>query len=157
MKIEERIKDLIVLKYGTVANFVREVGLPYSTFKSIMTRGVMNASIANIFKICKALNISADELAMGNIVEIKPDPEEKPEKKDIEKTFGRLRIELHYAYELDGEPLTSEETLIISESFDLSLGIIRRQRNREKALSYYEADFSKAFENIKNKMEIEKE
>lgn len=157
MKIEERLKDLIVSKYGNVANFVREIGLPYSTFKSIMTRGIMNASIGNIIKICSALSISADELANGRIVQIEKTSDKKTEKKDIKELFAEYRFKTSMTFELDGVPLTSEEKLFLSDSFELSLGIIRRKRNREKAFSYYEADFSKAFENIKNEMEIGKD
>ena len=157
MKIEERLKDLIVLKYGNVANFVREIGLPYSTFKSIMTRGIMNASIGNIIKICSALSISADELANGCIVQVEKTAGEKTEKKDIEELFTDYRFKTSMTFELDGIPLTSEEKLILSDSFELSLGIIRRQRSREKALSHYEDNFSKALENIKNEMETKEE
>lgn len=68
MTIEEQLKDLIVRKYGTMSNFTQIIGMPQSTFTTIMRRGVNRASIDNIFTICKELDISADYLAQGKIV-----------------------------------------------------------------------------------------
>ena len=144
MKIEERLKDLIVLKYGNVANFVREIGLPYSTFKSIMTRGIMNASIGNIFKICSALNISADELANGNIVPV----ENRSDSIDVEKMLLDYKINDGINFELDGKPLTTEENILLFDSLEVSLEIIRRRRRQVERLTAYAEGFSRALKNI---------
>lgn len=70
MKVEERIKELILSKYKSLRDFINNSGIdmPYTTLDGILKRGVSNASISNILKLCKALNISADELSKGNIV-----------------------------------------------------------------------------------------
>ena len=47
--------------------FSEKIELPNSTIDSIFRRGVNNASITNIIKICKALEISADALADGRL------------------------------------------------------------------------------------------
>jgi hypothetical protein len=147
MKIEERLKDLIVLKYGNVANFVREIGLPYSTFKSIMTRGIMNASIGNILKICSALKISADELANGNIVPIA----EKSEKIDIEKLLINYRLNDRISFELDGEQLSEKELRLLSDALEVSLGIIRRRREKESFVSAFDDKLSNVLSELEEK------
>lgn len=153
MKIEDELMELIVSRYGTIAAFVREVELPYSTFKSIMTRGVMNASIGNILKICSALNISADELANGNIVPV----ENKSEKIDVEKMLIDYKLNDRIVLELDGLELSDDELLLLSDSMEVSIGIIKRRRESSRRMSAYVEGLSKAFKNIHNKKEGEEE
>ena len=68
MAIENELKNLIVSRYGTVKAFALEIGMPNSTLDSIFRRGIQNASITNIIKICHQLNISTDQLCSGKIV-----------------------------------------------------------------------------------------
>lgn len=70
MTIENELKNLIVSKYGTIKAFSLEIGMPYSTLDSIFRRGIQNASITNVIKICKKLQISTDHLCNGKIVPI---------------------------------------------------------------------------------------
>lgn len=74
MTIENKLRDLIVEKFGNISNFCRKINMANSTFATIMRSGIHNANVSNIIKICKALEISADELANDNIVPIKNDP-----------------------------------------------------------------------------------
>ena len=67
MTIEEQLKQMILNHSGSVNKFASEIGLPYSTVASILNRGVKNANVQNIIKVCQALGISADELANGRI------------------------------------------------------------------------------------------
>lgn len=55
--LKEKIKEL-----GTQREFAAKIGMPPSTLFSIL-RNVGGASIDNIIKICKGLNIKPDELA----------------------------------------------------------------------------------------------
>lgn len=55
--LKEKIKE-----QGTQREFAAKIGMPSSTLFSIL-RNVGGASIDNIIKICKGLNISLDELA----------------------------------------------------------------------------------------------
>ena len=55
--LKEKIKE-----QGTQREFAAKIGMPSSTLFSIL-RNVGGASIDNIIKICKGLNISPDELA----------------------------------------------------------------------------------------------
>ncbi len=59
---EEYLKKLILEKFGTVKGFARMIEMPPSTLYSIL-RNVGGASIEHIFKICRPLNITAEQLA----------------------------------------------------------------------------------------------
>lgn len=68
MPIENELKALILSRYKSVRDFSISIDMPYSTIDSIFKRGVGNASVTNIIKICETLSISADDLARGVIV-----------------------------------------------------------------------------------------
>ncbi|WP_053241999.1 helix-turn-helix transcriptional regulator [Clostridium sp. DMHC 10] len=65
--IEDSLKEIILSKYKSLREFTIKIGMPYSTFDTILKRGVDKANIINILKICDELNISADKLAIGII------------------------------------------------------------------------------------------
>lgn len=68
MTIEERLKRIILSRYGSLRAFTIASDIPHSTVDTILKRGVANSNISNIVKLCKALNISVDALADGDIV-----------------------------------------------------------------------------------------
>ncbi|MFV0618070.1 helix-turn-helix domain-containing protein [Megasphaera sp. WILCCON 0056] len=70
MTIEDKLKSLILSKHKSLRDFCITINIPYSTMTSILKRGVDNASISNIIKICSYFGISVDELSKGNIVPI---------------------------------------------------------------------------------------
>ncbi|WP_185776127.1 XRE family transcriptional regulator [Streptococcus oralis] len=43
--------------YSSVKSFAEENGMPYSTVRSILERGIMDANVENAIKICSALDI----------------------------------------------------------------------------------------------------
>lgn len=94
---EELLKDLILSKYKSIREFTTSIDMPYSTFDSILKRGISNSNIANILKICSALNIDAEMLASGKIVN---------------KTSSQPKI---IAAHKDGENFTPEELDKIEE------------------------------------------
>lgn len=51
MQAEERIKELIIAKYGNVRAFATESGISYTTVRSILERGIMNAKAENVFQV----------------------------------------------------------------------------------------------------------
>ena len=69
MNIETKLKEYILERYNSVREFTIKHDIPYTTVVSIFNRGINNSSVSNVIKICKALHISADALADG---EIKP-------------------------------------------------------------------------------------
>lgn len=72
MSIEEELKAAILSAHGSLREFAVSIDMPYSTLDSIFKRGLENASIRSIVKICDALEISADALAEGKIVPRRP-------------------------------------------------------------------------------------
>lgn len=68
MSIEERLKCLILAQHKNVRVFAAKAGVPYTTLDSMLKRGIMNAGIGTVIKICRCLGISADALADGEIV-----------------------------------------------------------------------------------------
>lgn len=69
MSIEEKVKEMIKTKYGTVKDFSKVINIPYTTMCGILKRGFGNAGITNVMKVCNELNISPDALGAGRIEE----------------------------------------------------------------------------------------
>lgn len=65
--IEQKLKALIIEKCGSVKEFSSVAGLPYTTLISILKRGVENANVLNVIKLCNVLNLDVDALAAGNL------------------------------------------------------------------------------------------
>lgn len=61
MNKDEKIKQLINLKYGSVKVFSNKIGLPYTTVDSILKRGILNSNVHNALTICRALDIDINE------------------------------------------------------------------------------------------------
>lgn len=72
MTIEERLKNLIIERYGSVRAFTLKIKMPYSTIDTIFKRGIGKAGIDNIIRICRELSISVDELSEGRIAYLYP-------------------------------------------------------------------------------------
>lgn len=60
--LEEELKSLIKKKYGSVRQFALKIDIPYTTVDTILKRGIDNSNVGNVLKMCKALNISIDNL-----------------------------------------------------------------------------------------------
>lgn len=71
MTVEQKLKDLILSRYKSIREFITIIDMPYTTIDSMFRRGIGNSSVSNVIKICKALGISADALADGEIVPVK--------------------------------------------------------------------------------------
>ena len=151
MTTEEKLKGYILAKYKSIREFVLAADIPYSTFDTILKRGVMNASIGNVLKICSVLSISADELANGNIVPV----ENRSESIDVEKMLIDYKLSDKVTLELDGVKLSDEELLLLSDSMEVSIEIIKRRRESSRRMSAYVEGLSKAFKNIEDKKEGE--
>ncbi|HFI0078122.1 TPA: S24 family peptidase [Streptococcus suis] len=63
--IEEQLKYLMELRFGSIKAFANQNDLPYSTVRSILSRGVMNSNADNVFKICSILEVDPKVLAEG--------------------------------------------------------------------------------------------
>lgn len=129
MTIEQQIREMILLRYKSVREFVTAIDMPYSTFDTILKRGVNNASIGNILKICKALNISADELAKGQIVPISETDRKKHQFNELNEISAFLKITLlsNKNIKSNGDKLTNDDIQTLIDGFELSCELVRRK------------------------------
>ena len=71
MTIENRLQRHITENHDSVAEFCRKYNIPSSTLFTAFKRGINNTSTTTVLKVCSALNIDADALGEGRIVEKK--------------------------------------------------------------------------------------
>lgn len=131
MNVEERLKEMIIKQFGTMKDFTDHIGIPNSTFANILRRGVQNANVVTIIKICQALEISTDDLAEGRIVPLKR-PEATPER--IEDIFEEVKQKLLNADNLtiNEEPATDAEIMYFVNTLDAALLISKKQKQINK-------------------------
>lgn len=131
MNLEEKLKTLILSRYGTLKNFVPYTGLTYSTVDTILRRGLNKAAIDNVIKICKALEISVDDLAEGRIVSVSPEVPSEPDLREIPVKIMYARQNLHDCdkYSIYGKPLTILEAEILLDALDFAVRLVKRLRD----------------------------
>jgi len=66
--VENKIKELIIEKYGSVKRFADKIQVPYTTIDTILKRGLLNSNVLNVIKICNELGLDIDEIANGKVV-----------------------------------------------------------------------------------------
>ena len=116
MTIENQLKELILLKYGSLREFTFNIGLPYSTLSTILKNGIMTANISNVVKICNALSIKIDELVEGRLVENIPGEKLL----DVEKIFNQTKINIQYPnVKINGQKLDENTKKSLIFSIDL--------------------------------------
>lgn len=81
MTKEKDLKYLMEKKSGSVKAFSTEIGLAYTTVRSILERGVFNAKVENVIKICNGLNIRPEDIMDIKKTEPQPQIETLPVKK----------------------------------------------------------------------------
>ena len=136
MTIENKLKELILSRYRSVLEFTQSIDMPYATMTSIFKRGIQNSSVTNIIRICKALGISADELANNRIVPAKNHKTHMTEINDI-IDFTKRNLRDYDDLTIDGEPMSKNEIDMILDALDLSMGMIKRNRERARILNIY--------------------
>ena len=67
-QIEDKLKKLIINRYGSISAFAEIIDIPYTTLASIFQRGISNAKVTNITKITEALHIDTNQLVAGRII-----------------------------------------------------------------------------------------
>ena len=123
MTIEDQLKNLILSRYRSIREFVISIDMPYTTMDSIFRRGIGNSSVSNVIKICKALGISADELAEGKIVPVSARfTTYRGESKEIHEFLNRFKMELATMENLtiEGEPVDENTREAIAQGIDVS-------------------------------------
>ncbi len=63
---EEKIKEMIISRYGSVSRFSEKINLPYTTVDTILRRGLLKSNVLNVLTICKELDINIDTLNEDN-------------------------------------------------------------------------------------------
>ena len=66
---ENRIKEIIINRYGSLKKFCEIIDMPWTTLDSILKRGFSNSNITNVMKISHELNLDNESLASGRIVD----------------------------------------------------------------------------------------
>lgn len=65
------IEHLIGQNWPNLKVFAESINIPYTTLRSMLQRGIGNASVNNVIKVCQGLGISTDELIYwGNLFDI---------------------------------------------------------------------------------------
>lgn len=62
MTREQRLRNLILDQYPSLRKFSQEVGVPYSTLMTLLSRDIGGASFDVVVLICKKLNIDPFEV-----------------------------------------------------------------------------------------------
>lgn len=141
MTTEEKLKNLILQKYRSIREFTQYIDMPYSTFDTILKRGINTASVANVIKICKALDISADELADGRIIHVKKDEPDYTATYELKILLNDVKDKLRDSdtLTLDGKELDPLDRLAVSNALDVAVEIGKRpkEKDRERLLNLY--------------------
>ena len=62
MTKEDFLKKEILANAKSIMAFAKQINIPYTTIKGMLTRGVDGASVQTIIKVCNGLDISIDYL-----------------------------------------------------------------------------------------------
>lgn len=129
MSTEEKLKDLILKRYHSIREFTIAIDIPYTTMDSIFRRGVGNSSVSNVIKICKALGISADALADGEIVPVKKRPTPINDRFEVKEIISDTKDRLIHSGEitLDGKPIGKAGIESIIDAMDVGVEIARKK------------------------------
>ena len=122
---EDKLKAYILDRYKSIREFTISIDMPYTTFDSVLKRGIDNSSITNIIKICKALNISADELANGNIVSTISKPNYK---NDVVEMLNLVKSDVIKLDNLTlrGKPINEKVKAIIVNNIDNTINTLEK-------------------------------
>lgn len=135
MTTEEKLKELILKRYNSIREFTIAIDMPYTTMDSIFRRGIGNSSVSNIIKICKALGISADALADGDILPSKTravvPADNTLEVNEILDTAKDLLIHSG-EITLDGSPIGKAGIESIIDAMDVGIEIAKKKKIAKK-------------------------
>jgi len=134
-EIIERIIDKTGLSKKA---FAEKIGIPPTTLRSMLQRGVGNASVDNVIKVCKGLGITTEELEkMANGENLHKNEDSLPElnqkdeksiQEELQKMIDGLSNNSGYAA-FDGETLDDldeEDRELLIASLENSLRLAKR-------------------------------
>lgn len=131
MTVEEKLKEMIIENYKTIQEFANVCKMKYTTVMSILSRGVLNANVQNIFTICQTLGLDPEEMARGRLT-----PKEAVyARKQIRSIETLIEIVQNntgqYGITLDNVPLSQDEQKMISALFTQAVEFIRAMRKQK--------------------------
>ena len=131
MTTEEKLKDFILMRYHSIREFTIAIDIPYTTLDSIFRRGIGNSGVNNVIKICKALNISTDALADGEIIPI--NQQAKNVKNDVVDIIETIKERLTEPGDLtlDGNPITQAGIDSIIDTLDVGIEIAKKKSQQK--------------------------
>ena len=125
MTIEQKLKDYIIEKYGSVRQFVIQNDLVYGSVDSILRRGIRNATWDNVKATCNALKIDVDALADGEIVPAFRGMTD--EYINICALTNSIKDDTK-SFIIDGKQLTSAERAMLLTGLETAVTVIRSFR-----------------------------
>ena len=127
MTIENKLKNLIIERYGSLLAFSKVCDVPNSTINSFLKRGVGTATLSNILKVCDTLHISADELANGKIVPAYHN-DNKPDV-DVVDVIASARAQLlnNKALMFNGKPASEESIQSILSAMEIGIELAKKK------------------------------
>jgi hypothetical protein len=101
--------------------------MPYTTIDSIFRRGIGNSSVSNVIKICKALGISADALANGEIAPNYQPPTDPFT--DVRDIVNETKSKLAHVQQLtiDGVDISIESVEPIIDALDIGYEMVKKK------------------------------
>lgn len=112
MTLEERIKNLILDRYGDVKTFAIKSQIPNSTLSSMFQRGIFNSTIGRVIQLTSALNISIDSLVDGQIT---PKNTKETTTSYYSDDLSEL-INIYRTLNVDGQDFLMKQARLISKS-----------------------------------------
>lgn len=129
MTTEEKLKEFILVRYHSIREFTIEIDLPYTTLDSLFRRGIGNSSVKVVIKICKALGISTDALADGEIVPVAATQNNESKKFEVVEILGEIKDRLIESdnLTLDGQPIQKAGIESIIDTLEVGLEIAKKK------------------------------
>ena len=138
-KRTEILKSLIEETGLSKKAFAEKVGLPPTTLRSMLDRGIGNASIDNVIKVCKGLDITTDELermanreTYSNMVAEERAPyltskDERDIQKELQKMIQGLGTNSYAAFGGENlDDMDQEDRELLIASLENSLRLAKR-------------------------------
>lgn len=125
MTIEEKLKDYILEKYGSIRQLSLTSGLKYTNIDSILRRGIKNATWTNVKSLCEALQLDVDALADGEI---------RPAFRSVQDAIINIDALAESTADetklfcLDGNTLSNKEKAIFYTALKTAVEVIRKER-----------------------------
>lgn len=128
MTTEDKLKNFILSRFNSIREFTQVADISYSTFDSMLKRGIATSNISNVIKICKELGISADALAEGKIIPINSYQPNVDGLTDLQEILDNFKNQLNSCSGLtiDGKLVKKETVDSIIGAMEVSLEIAKR-------------------------------